>query len=144
MRLKISNDNFCDDQMLGAITRLHFERDDSIYEDYKKYLKLILIPAIEMKNIHVVTDVNDFVVGYFIWAFVPNEVHCKLLNKQQVQIYSWDWNGGDFLWILDYRYPRDSPLSLIHRIHECFSGEEIYTFYGEHGLMFSNLSIQRF
>ncbi|HHT0304879.1 toxin-activating lysine-acyltransferase [Raoultella planticola] len=144
MRLKILTDDSCDDEILGAITRLHFERDDSIYDNYKNYLQWILIPAIEMKNIYVVTDVNDFIVGYFIWAFVSNEVHYKLLNKQQVKIFPRDWNGGEFLWVLDYRYPRDSPLSLIHRIHECFPEEEIYTFYGEHGLVFSDFSMQRF
>jgi len=144
MKTKLITTCLDDNSIVGIVTKIHFLRQDHICTNYTSYLQNILMPAVEMKNIHIVSDINDMPVAYFIWAFVSDRIHCNLINRKAIDFNVLDWNSGDFLWILDYRFPDHRPLSLIRNVIDCFPQEIVHVYYRQHGICYDGRQITRF
>ena len=67
----------------------------------------LIIPAITLKQFHLILDPNNFPVAYCSWAWLSSEVENEFIRRAGF-IDPKNWNSGDRLWFIDYVSPFSS------------------------------------
>ena len=143
MKTKILKPTITSENILGIIMRIQYETNSFPTDNFYNYLDGLLIPAIELNNVRIITDLNDCPVSYFIWGFLTETLHHALLKRESVRLDLDDWNGGDTLWVLDYRYPEGKPMVLVRNVLSSFEFDRIYVPVGSCVLMCDNKTVKR-
>ena len=69
------------------------------------YIKSIIEPAVQHKNIKFYFNDDGEVVGYVVWALLAEDVEERVITTKQFSLHSSEWNEGNQPWIIDLLVP---------------------------------------